>query len=101
MGECGQTQLEADVRLTIDIALYGRDVVLRTAYAYTDRAYVWLEPGPPGTLTVALRRKREGECLEAMEGEFLNSLVDFSLRASIARDTAEIRDAMFAAALGR
>lgn len=95
------SQLTADVRLPIDVLLYDRDVVLRTAYAYTDRAYIWLEAGEPGVLVVALARKHEGESIEALAGEFLNSLIDFSLRATIARETSAIRDAMFSAALGR
>lgn len=92
--------LSCDLTVTVSLACYERDVIYRTCYAYTDRAYIWLEPGPDGNILVRLTRKAADVDLAVLHGEFCNALLDYALRKQIAVETGGVRDALFRAAFG-
>lgn len=97
--------LESDVRFPLSLSCYSREVLFRTCYTYTDRAYIWLEPGADNELVVHLSRKSEKDDLRSVQGEFLNALVDYALRAQVSKETRVVREtlvkAAFAEAIGR
>ncbi|MBI3564153.1 MAG: hypothetical protein HY079_03040, partial [Elusimicrobia bacterium] len=61
----------------VDERIYPLEAVQNAAYAFTDRAFVRLEPGDAGKLRVSLAPKTasEGPAAETLRGEFDNELV--------------------------
>ena len=92
--------------LPINELVYSRDAVLRTCYWYTDRCYVFISRPQEGTLLVALRAKHPLPTfdnpnpvpLEALAGEFQNSLLDQQLRIDIEVQTRGVRELLVAKA---
>jgi len=85
--------------LSIDLeeGVYSRDAVLRTAYWFTDRCYLYIARLRPGWLCVQFKLKTQKsdpavETLEEVAGEFLNSLLDHQLRRDIESETGQIRE---------
>ena len=92
--------LKADWLLPVSIQCYSVSVIHRTCYAFTDRAYLWLEPANAGDhLTVAIAAKSNQENLDHLVGEFCNALIDFAVRETVARETKEIRETIVRTAL--
>jgi His-Xaa-Ser system protein HxsD len=91
--------------LSIDLneSLYSREAVLRTAYWFTDRCYLYIARPTPGLFRVqfkpkGLKPELAGETLEEIAGEFLNSLLDHQLRQDIESETGQIRELLVAKA---
>src|SRR3954447_7182371 len=80
-----------DFVLSIDTAIFPREVVLRTCYAFTDRCHFWLRSESATSILIAFRRKDETGELDCLKGEFGNALIDFGLRASIEANTRAVR----------
>lgn len=93
-----EREIRASVRLRVDLKCYGRDVIYRTAYAFTDRAFIWLEPGDGEEIVVALTPKTTDDDADQLGGEFGNALIDFALRQQVGVETRIIREAIFATA---
>jgi len=91
--------LTADRRVPVSTSCYPPEVVFRTCYAFTDRAYLWLEPGADGTIVVSITRKSTETNLEVLVGEFANALVDYALRRQVSQETRAVRDTIVRAAL--
>lgn len=85
-------------RLLVDLRCYPREVVFRTCYAFTDRCYVWLERAADEHIAVSLT-PRAGPAADNLPGDFGNALIEFALRAQIARETASVRDSLMQAAM--
>jgi His-Xaa-Ser system protein HxsD len=84
--------------LTFDESIYSRDVVLRASYWFADRCYVSISHAEPGKLSVTIKAKNSGTDLDALLGEFQNTLLDCQLRVEISRETAQIRELIVAKA---
>ncbi len=91
--------------LSVDVneSVYARDAVLRTAYWFTDRCYLYITRTGPGLFRVHFKPKaaKPGpvvETLEEIAGEFLNSLLDHQLRHDIEAQTGQIRELLVAKA---
>jgi His-Xaa-Ser system protein HxsD len=87
----------------LDESVYSRDAVLRTAYWFTDRCYLYIARPAPGSLRVNLKSKAlkpdlAVETLEEVAGEFLNSLLDHQIRRDIESETGGIRELLVAKA---
>ena len=95
-----------DSVLSIDLneSVYSRDAVLRTAYWFTDRCYLYISRPGPDLLRVQFKSKglnksnTVAETLEDIAGEFLNSLLDHQLRHDIESQTGQIRELLVAKA---
>lgn len=85
--------------IVVDTAVFPRDVVVRTCYAFTDRCWCWLQAEGPSGIVVGFRRKDESGDPDIIKGDFANALIDFALRARIDTDTRTVRDVIVAAAL--
>ena len=60
--------LQADYAVEIDLTLYGLDVIFRTAYAYTDRCFLWLEHASDGQIRVSFKAKEKSDGIEGIAG---------------------------------
>lgn len=90
---------ESEVRLRLDATLYPLDIVTRVAYGFTDRCFVYLAPVEGADdVDVFLTAKSGPADMEAIAGEFANSLVDQHVRRFIAAETRAIRDLVAAQA---
>lgn len=83
----------------IDSAVYSADVVFRSLYWLTDRAYAHVSQTSDSFFEVSIEPKDGlGGAPRTLAGEFLNALIDYSIRASIQRETAQLRDMIVAKA---
>jgi His-Xaa-Ser system protein HxsD len=87
----------------LDESVYSRDAVLRTAYWFTDRCYLYIARPAPGSFRVQLKSKAlkpdlDAGTLEEVAGEFLNSLLDHQIRRDIESETGRIRELLVAKA---
>ena len=81
--------------IEMDPGLYGEDVVLKAAYWLTDRCYVHVTKSETGKLLAEIRLKDGSDIsLVSLCGEFCNSLVDFAVRARVARETGPVQEAL-------
>lgn len=80
--------------LRLDPSIYPPDLVMRTAYWFTDRVYIYLtwETAEKKALRVYFRQKDEEFGLGALACEFLNSLIDQAVRKQVETETHEIRE---------
>ncbi len=85
------------MNITIDLAIYPLELVLRTCHAFTARCYVFPRIDN-GQVLVELVAHDERDALDALAGEFANALLDFRLRALIADETRTIRELLVAQA---
>jgi len=89
---------ESAVAFTVDERVYSVEAVLRTAYWFTDRAYLFISK--PGEYTLRVHLKIKPVSLEAprqesvsdLAGEFGNALLDNQLREAVEKRTGKIRE---------
>jgi His-Xaa-Ser system protein HxsD len=86
--------------LSLDLAIYPRDVLYAGAYVFLDRAYVLLDRDG-GRLLVHLRGKQplDETVLRAMAGEFGNELLAQALRHRVAKANQRIIEDITALAI--
>ncbi|HWW60991.1 MAG TPA: His-Xaa-Ser system protein HxsD [Thermoanaerobaculia bacterium] len=84
--------------LTIDLAVYPLETVLRTCQAFTARCYVLARTAVDGHVIVDFTPRDERDSLRELAGEFSNALLDNRLRAIIANETHAIRELLVAQA---
>lgn len=87
--------------VSVDQKLYPLEAVYGAAYAFLDKAYIYLEQGPKSKIQVTLKGKERmtRKQLEAMKGEFSNELLNSSLRDRISKSNKKIREYIVARAL--
>jgi His-Xaa-Ser system protein HxsD len=93
-------ELGGTVALEVDPSLYSVNAVLRAAYRFTDRCYVFLaraEDEPP-RIVVTLTAKDGKQAPAAWIGELSNELIDQQLREELGRETQLIRELIVAQA---
>jgi His-Xaa-Ser system protein HxsD len=96
----GETEgsVEGERRLTVELALYGREGLLRACYAFTDRCFIFLRDAGPSKVMVVFRKRQSPKTLEALVEEFANELIAQSLRAQLAAETKSVRELIVAQA---
>ncbi len=87
--------------VSVDQKLYPLEAVYGAAYVFLDRAYIYLEQDSRSKIKVNLKAKEKitKKGLEALKGEFLNELLNFSLREKISKSNKKIREYIVARAL--
>ena len=94
------------VILTVDERVYSVNALLRAAYWFTDRAFIFVSKPAEHTLRVHIKAKPPTLDIPSppsasdVAGEFGNSLLDYQLRESIEERTGKIRDLLVTTALG-
>ena len=87
--------------ITVDPKVYCLRAVLKSAYWFTDRAYLHLQYGEDQKIEIRLRAKLPNIPVDGLTGDFMNELLDQQLRESVAAETEGIRDLIFRHALSR
>ncbi len=85
----------------LNTKIYCPEIIYTAAYAFLDRAYIYLDGDPTTEIQVSLKGKKilnEKE-LEAFQGEFCNELLNSLLRTEVARNNQKIREYIVASAL--
>ena len=96
-----KTENDAETRLEVEERLYPAEAVQAAAYAFTDRAYVRVEPAGDGNLRVVLAFKPGTPPAEraTLEGELRNELLHQALRLKVSGANRKIREFIVTKAL--
>jgi His-Xaa-Ser system protein HxsD len=80
---------------------YPLEAIYSTAYVFLDRAYVYLDGNPKKEIIVSLKGKEKlnEKQIESLKGEFHNELLNYILRAEIAKRNQKVRDFIVGTAL--
>lgn len=84
--------------ITVDLAIYPLELVLRACHAFTARCYVHPRQAGEGRLAIDFAPRDGQEPVSDLAGEFSNALLDFRLRAIVADETRVIRELLVAQA---
>jgi His-Xaa-Ser system protein HxsD len=84
--------------ISVELAIYPLDVVLRACHLFTARCYVFAHDVHDGIVVVDFAPRDENASLRDLTGEFSNALLDELLRAQIANETRAIRELLVAQA---
>jgi His-Xaa-Ser system protein HxsD len=85
----------------LDSKIYPLEAVYNTAYVFLDQVYIFLDGNPEKEIEIYLKGKKklDKKKLEALQGEFLNELLNFLLRIEVAQNNQKIREYIVASAL--
>ncbi|HYC60698.1 MAG TPA: hypothetical protein VEK79_14125 [Thermoanaerobaculia bacterium] len=84
--------------LTVDLAVYPLELVLRTCHAFMARCFVHPRMANQGLLSIELVARDEGDALHDLSGELANALLDAHVRMIVAEETRAIRELLVAQA---
>lgn len=92
---------ENKIVVSINPKLYPLEVIWGAAYVFLDRAYIYLDGDPKSEIFISIKGKKKftKESLRKMGGEFLNELLNYSLRYSISKNNKKIREYILGASL--
>lgn len=89
------------IKVIINSKLYPLEAVYGAAYVFLDKAYFRLDGDPEKEITVQIKSKeklsRKG--LENLASDFLNELLNYSLRYKISKNNRKIREYIIGTAL--
>ena len=89
------------IKAIINSKLYPLEAVYGAAYVFLDKAYFRLDGDPEKEITVQIKSKeklsRKG--LENLASDFLNELLNYSLRYKISKNNRKIREYIIGTAL--
>ena len=96
--------LGSAVTVSIDTSVYGLIAIFKTAYWWTDRAYLYLrwDDGEGRRILVEIRSKTDiqADALVSIGRQFCNSLIDHQVRQEVLAETLGVRDRLLARAFG-
>ena len=92
---------KGQVELTIDPQLYPLEAVYGAAYVFLDKAYLRLDGNPKKKIIIKIKGKEslDREKLENLAGDFLNELLNYTLRYKISKNNRKIREYIVGTAL--
>ena len=85
------------ISVTIDVSVYDKAAVFKSAYWFTDTCYLFVKRDKSSQFFIIEFRVKDGAQANTLEGlvrEFCNRLVDQQVRETVADETGEIRDAL-------
>ena len=92
------------IKTELDTRVYPLEAIYGASYVFIDRVYVFLDSEKINKVTVFLKSKKNisKKQLENLKGEFLNELLNYTLRMNLAKTNKKIREyvveqALFAA----
>jgi His-Xaa-Ser system protein HxsD len=88
-------------QILVSPEVYELDAILKTAYLFTGRCFIHLEPTLENLYRVRLKAKNTDQDMGALAGEFCNELLDQTLRLKIGRDTEHVRNLILAQAFSK
>ena len=89
------------IKIVIDLKVYSLDAIYGATYIFIDQAYIFLDSVGKNKVAVFLKSKKKltKKQIEKMEGEFMNELLNYSLRISLAKNSKKIRERIIEMAL--
>lgn len=89
------------IRFSFSLKDYPMEAVYGAAYVFVDKAYLFLESKSKDKVEVYLKAKKksDNEKLEELKGEFLNELLNYTVRIKLAKSNKKIRDYVVSQAL--
>lgn len=84
--------------ISIDLAVYPLDLILRACHPFTSRCYVVPHAAANGRLAVEFIAREKDDTLHDLAGSFANTLLDTRLRVVVAEETRAIRELLVAQA---
>jgi His-Xaa-Ser system protein HxsD len=89
------------ITFSLNTKTYPLEAIYSTASVFLDRAYVYLDGEPTKEILVSLKGKEKlnKKQLESLAGEFSNELLNYLLRAEIAKRNQKIRNFIVGTAL--
>ena len=92
---------ENKIIVPVNAKLYSLEAIYGAAYVFIDKAYVFLDGNPEKEVFIQLKGKNSLTVkeLKKLAGEFLNELLNSSLRFQISKNNSKIREYIVGAAL--
>ncbi|XOA42781.1 MAG: His-Xaa-Ser system protein HxsD [Candidatus Nealsonbacteria bacterium] len=92
---------ENKIIVSVNPKLYPFQALYGAAYVFLDRAYVYLDGDPKKEIHIHLKGKKKltKKEIKTLADEFLNELLNYSLRYHISKDNRKIREYIVGAAL--
>ena len=88
-------------KISVDLKIYSLEAIYGAAYVFVDRAYIFLDMPKKDLVAVSIKpnsefsKKKQG----SLEGEFMNELLNYTLRLSLAKYNKKIREYIIERAL--
>lgn len=99
--------MKKNFKVNVDLNIYPLEAIYGAAYVFVDKVYIFLDSLAEGKVEITFRAKDESadDVLEIIEGEFMNELLNYTLRLKLSESNKKIREyvveqALFSA-LGR
>jgi His-Xaa-Ser system protein HxsD len=88
--------------LDVQAGFYGLEVLFAAAYVFLDRAYIFFDGEPKGTVRITFEPKAETspEKMQALFGDFKNELLAVRVRNTIAERNKVVREYIVSSVLG-
>ena len=83
----------------VDLGIYSRMALMKVAHNFTDRCYVHLQEESEKLVTVRFRAMQPGQDCSPLAGEFMNAVLDQTLREQVGAETELVRNLILAHAL--
>lgn len=81
------------LELTIDTKIFGKDIILKTAFSFLDRWYFFFKEDENKNIILQLtKRDKNKESLEKIISDFSDSLLEFYLRNKLEVENKTIRE---------
>ncbi len=89
------------IKFFINLQDYPIGAVYGTSYVFIDRAYLFLDSRASKKIEVSLRGKKKltKKQLEKLKGEFLNELLNYTVRINIAKSNRKLREFIISQAI--
>lgn len=90
-----------NVAFSIKKDIYPLSMIMKTAYGFTEKFYIYLDQPDDNNIEVHLKAKSftNKDAMESIVGEFFNELLNQSLRVDIYNKTKELRQLILGRAL--
>ena len=99
--------MKNELKVRVDLNIYPLEAIYGAAYVFVDRVYIFLDTCQENKIEIFFRAKENSSLdeLEKIEGEFMNELLNYTLRLKLSESNKKIREyvveqALFSA-LGR
>lgn len=89
------------IELVFDLQVHSLEAVYGAAYVFLDQAYLFLNSKGKNKIQVSLKGKKSlsSNKLEELKGEFLNELLNYTIRINLAKYNKKIREYIVSQAL--
>ncbi len=89
------------IKFRVNLQNYPLEAIYGAAYVFLDKAYLFLDNKSPEKIEVFLKGKKKfnKKQLEELKGEFLNELLNYTVRINLSKNNKKIREYIISQAL--